>query len=118
MKNHLSHVGPVGRRWAAKEIATILREQRYSGLSLLAFARKHQLCYATLLRWRSRHPKGARSGAAPPTAGPGFIPIQIDSGSLSSDYVLSWPEGRSLRIPPRFDAQGLRQLLEVLEEGK
>ena len=117
MKNHLSHVGPVGRRWAAKEIATILREYRRSGLSLLAFARKHQLCYTTLLRWRNCRPKRARS-ATPLRAGPGFIPIQIDSGSLSSDYVLSWPGGRSLRIPPRFDAQGLRQLLEVLEEGK
>ena len=118
MKNHLPHVGPVGRHWTPKEIATILREQRYSGLSLLAFARKHQLCYATLLRWRSRHPKRARSGAAPPTAGPGFIPIQIEAGSLSADYVLSWPAGRALKIPPHFDPQALRQLLEVLEEQK
>ena len=118
MKNHLSHVGPLGRRRAPKEIATILREYRRSGLSLLTFAHKHQLCYSTLLRWRSCRPKRARSATAPLRAGPGFIPIQIDSGSLSSDYVLSWPGGRSLRIPPRFDAQGLRQLLEVLEEQK
>ena len=116
MKNHLSHVGPVGRRRAPKEIATILREYRRSGLSLLAFARKHQLCYTTLLRWRSCRPKRARSATAPFTAGPGFIPIQIEPGSLNSDYVLSWPGGRSLRIPPGFDPQGLRGLLEVLEE--
>jgi hypothetical protein len=32
--------------------------------------------------------------------------------------VLSWAGGRSLRIPPGFEAQALRQLLEVLEERK
>ena len=108
----------VGRRSSPKEIATIFREHRRSGLSLLAFARKHQLCYATLLRWRNGPLKQARSAAAARTSGPGFIPIQIEPGSLSSDYVLSWPEGRSLRIPPGFNPQSLRGLLEILEEGK
>ena len=115
MKN-LSHVRVVGRRSSPKEIATIFREHRRSGLSLLAFARKHQLCYATLLRWRNGPSKQARSALAPLRSGPGFIPIQIEPGSLNSDYVLSWPGGRSLRIPPGFDPQGLRGLLEVLEE--
>ena len=118
MKNHLSHVGPVRRRCTPEEIATILRKHRRSGLSLLAFAREHQLCYATLLRWRSCLPKRARSAAAAPAADPGFVPIQIETGSLNSDYVLSWPGGRSLRIPLSFNPQSLRGLLEILEEGQ
>jgi len=98
VKNHLPHVGPVVIHWTPKEIATILREQRYSGLSLLAFARKHQLCYATLLRWRSRHLKRARSGAAPPTAGPGFIPIQIEAGSLHLPHLIEQLCGLTIHI--------------------
>ena len=115
MKNHLLRLGSPGRRRSPKQIARILRQHRRSGLSLLAFARQRQLCYATLLRWRKRQPKD-RHPASESAVDPGFIPIQIEAGSLHPDYVLSWPTGRSLRIPPRFDAQALRQLLAVLEE--
>jgi hypothetical protein len=34
---------------------------------------------------------------------------------LSGDYVLSWPTGRSLKIPPQFETGSLRRLLCVLE---
>ena len=87
-----------------------------SGLWLLAFARKHHLCYSTLIRWRGRQPKEARPAAGPVAAVPGFIPIRIEPGSLSADYVVSWPGGRSLRIPPCFEPQSLSRLLQVLEE--
>lgn len=100
----------------AEEIATILQEHRRSGLSLLGFARKYQLCYSTLIRWRRRQSKPAGAPAGLPAGSPGFIPIEIEPGSLSADYVLSWPGGRSLRIPPRFDPQTLNRLLQVLEE--
>ena len=81
----------------------------------MAFARQRQLCYSTLLRW-SRHQPEPKARGLP--AAPGFIPIQIEPGGCDSDYVLSWAEGRSLRIPPGFNAQALRQLLDVLEERK
>jgi hypothetical protein len=110
MKRYRRHAAPLGKRRTAEEIAKILEQHRRSGLSLLAFAHKHQLCYTTLLRWRRSQTKSARA------AGPGFVPIQIETGSISSDYVLSWPRGRSLRIPTRFDPDALRQLLSVLEE--
>jgi len=115
MKRNPLHGAALGRHRTPDEIATILQEQERSGLSLLAFAQKRQLCYATLLRWRRGRRQSPRSVARPPTAGPQFIPIQIEAGSSPSEYVLSWPQGRSLRIPPRFDPQALRQLLEVLE---
>lgn len=115
MKNHRRQGGPVGRRRTPTEIATILQNQRQSGLSLLAFARKHQLCYASLIRWRRRPPKVRRPAGSAPAA-PGFIPIQIETGSSGSHYELSWPGGRRLRIPPQFDSQALRRLLDMLEE--
>ena len=115
VNNQLPQRATVGKRLAPSEIALILQEHRDSELSLLAFARKHQLCYSTLLRWRRRQlqPEGAAAG--PPGGSPGFIPIEIEQGSLSADYVLSWPGGRFLRIPPRFDPQTLNRLLQVLE---
>ena len=104
------------RHRTPKEIAALLQEHRRSGLSLLAFARQRQLCYASLLRWRSRQPTGAHPRVPPdPGGGPRFVPVQIQSEAWTGDYVLGWPGGGSLRIPPRFEADSLRRLLEVLE---
>jgi len=50
-----------------------------------------------------------------PGADPRFVPVKIQSEGLSGDYVLSWPAGRSLRIPLRFETDSLRRLLSVLE---
>jgi hypothetical protein len=99
------------------EIAGILKDHRRSGLSLLAFARKEGLCYASLLRWRSRPPKGARAPASCNLeADPGFVPVKIQREVVSGDYLLSWPSGRCLRIPQPFERDSLRRLLSVLEE--
>ena len=99
-----------------KEIAGILKDHRRSGLSLLAFARKEGLCYASLVRWRSQLSQGAKAPlACDLEAEPGFIPVKIQSEELSGDYVLSWPGGGSLKIPQRFETDSLRRLLSVLE---
>jgi transposase-like protein len=104
------------RHRAPKEKARILREHQRSGLSLLAFARKHGLCYASLLRWRSRQRQGANVLVSPDTgADPRFVPVKIESEALSGDYVLSWGGGRSLKIPLQFETDSLRRLLMVLE---
>ena len=99
------------------EKAGILREHRRSGLSLQSFARKHKLCYSSLLRWRSRQRRGANVLVPSDTvADPGFVPVKIESEVFGGDYVLSWAGGRSLKIPPQFEAASLRRLLSVLEE--
>ena len=104
------------RQRTDKEIAGIFKDHRRSGLSLLAFARKEGLCYASLLRWRSRPPNGAKAPVACALeADPGFIPVKLQSEGLSGDYVLSWPAGRSLKIPRQFETDSLRRLLSVLE---
>ena len=94
----------------------ILREQRRSRLSLLAFAGKHGLCYASLLRWRCRQGNGANVLVPPDTeADPRFVPVKIEGEVLGGDYVLNWPGGRSLKIPRQFETDSLRRLLSVLE---
>ena len=99
-----------------KEIAGIFKDHRRSGLTLLAFARKEGLCYASLLRWQSRLSKGAKAPVGCDLeADPGFIPVKIQSEGLSGDYVLSWPGGGSLKIPQQFQTDSLRRLLSVLE---
>jgi len=119
VKRQSSGSGAARRHRSLEEKAEILSEHRRSGLSLLAFARKRGLCYASLVRWRSRqHPGGSalvRSGIG---SDPGFVPVRIESEVGSGDYVLSWEEGRSLKIPRQFDAQSLRRLLGVLEEAR
>jgi len=107
------------RHLTPKEKAEILREHRRSGLSLLAFAGKHGLCYSSLLRWRCRQGNGAHVLVAPDTeADPRFVPVSIAGEVLGGDYVLSWAGGRSLKIPQQFETDSLRRLLSVLEGVK
>jgi transposase-like protein len=104
------------RHLSPKEKAGILREHRRSGLSLLGFARKHGLCYASLLRWRSRpHPGASVLESADAGADPRFVAVKVEREGGSGDYVLSWTGGRSLKIPPQFEPESLRRLLWVLE---
>ncbi len=116
MKRKPSQSRASRRHRTPKEKAEILREHERSGLSLLAFAGKHGLCYASLLRWRCGQRDEASVEAPPdPEADPRFVPVKIEGEVLSGDYVLSWPGGRSLKIPLQFEADSLRRLLTVLE---
>jgi transposase-like protein len=116
VKRQSSQTHITQRHRTSKEKAEILKEHRRSGLSLLAFAGKHGLCYASLLRWRSRPRQGAKVLVSPATgADPRFVPVKIESEVLSGPYVLSWVGGRSLKIPLQFEPDSLRRLLAVLE---
>jgi hypothetical protein len=116
VKRRSSQIRPTGRHRRPEEIAEILRAHRRSGLSLLAFARKHGLCYASLLRWRGRQPNVVSVLAPPKTeADPRFVPVKLEDEVLGGDYVLSWPGGVSLRVPQQFEPDSLRRLLMMLE---
>ena len=116
VKRPSSIIGTARRHRTDKEIAGILRDHRRSGISLLAFARKEGLCYASLLRWRSRPRQGANVlESADPGVDPRFVPVKIEGERLGEDYVLSWAGGRSLKIPRQFETDSLRRLLSVLE---
>ena len=116
MKRQPSQSRTTRRHRTPQEKAEIFRAHRRSGLSLLAFAGKHGLCYASLLRWRSQQRQGTKVPVAPDTgADPRFVPVQIEGEVFRGDYVLSWTGGRSLKIPPGFETESLRRLLTVLE---
>ena len=117
MKRQTSRSRTIRRHRTPKEKAEIWREHGRSGLSLLAFAHKHQLCYSTLIRWRKRIDQHAQSRGAPKvTASPKFIPIHLEPEPAPGvPYVLGLSGGRSLKIPPGFETESLRRLLTVLE---
>ena len=118
MKRQSSQTRPTRRHLTSKEKAEILREHRRSGISLLAFAGKHGLCYNSLLRWRCRQGNGANDLVPADTeADPRFVPVMIEGDVVGGEYVLSWAGGRSLKIPLQFGTDSLRRLLRVLEEG-
>ena len=79
MKRPSSKSDAPQRHRTAKEKAEILKEYRGSGISLLAFAGKRGLCYASLLRWRARQRKGANVLMPPATeANPRFVAVKLD----------------------------------------
>ena len=106
----------LGRR-SVREKTTLLNQYRRSGLSLLAFAQSHQLCYSTLIRWRKRFGQHAQSQRAPKVApSPKFIPVRLEpEPAPGAPYVLGLSGGRSLKIPRQFETDSLRRLLAVLE---
>ena len=120
LNSRLAEVPSRRPRRSSGEIQSILRRHRGSGLSLLAFARQHGLCYASLLRWRRRFDAGARPetviAAEPPDRphAPAFVPVELEAGLPPAGFVLKWAAGRTLHIPPDFDPDRLRRLLEVL----
>ena len=119
MKRQSSQRRTPQRHRTPKEKAEIFREHQRSGLSLLAFARKHGLCYASLLRWRWEQRNGANVLVAPEAeADPRFVPVEIEGEVPGGEYVVSWAGGRSLRIPLQFETDSLRRLLTVLEEER
>jgi transposase-like protein len=107
------------RHRTSQERTRILKEHERSGLSLLAFARMHGLCYASLRRWRrwrSRPRPQSRVLTPPaPEVDPRFVPVTVETEVVGGDYVLNLAGGRSLRIPLRFEPDSLRRLLTVLE---
>ncbi len=111
---------PVLGRRSAREKATLLNQYRRSGLSLLAFAHQHHLCYSTLMRWRKRLGQGAQSQTAPQVPrSPKFVAIHLEpEPAPGAAYVLSLSGGRSLKIPPGFESESLRRLLSVLEAAR
>ena len=116
MKRQSSQIRPTRRHLTPKAKVEILKEHRRSGLSLLAFAEKRGLCYTSLLRWRCRQGEGADVLVpADAEADPRFVPVKIEGEVLGGEYVLSWPSGRTLKIPRQFETDSLRRLLAVME---
>jgi hypothetical protein len=97
-----SRKAPQWRRW--------IQQWRESGLSVRAFCARHDLAEPSFYAWR-RQIKHWDAAA--------FVPVRVaaDEAPPSTDrFEVVLGGGRTLRVPPGFDAAALRQLVAVLEE--
>ena len=106
-------VGGVGR---AAHYAALLSEQEQSGLSVRSFAMSRGLSPVTLYVWRG---KLGRTRRRAPAASAGLLAVDVvgrdeqDVHRLDS-FEVSLVNGHRVRVPPRFDAARLTELLAVL----
>src|SRR5579884_1752684 len=93
------------RRWIV--------QWQHGGLSVRAFCARHDLAEPSFYAWRREiRQRDAACGT--------FLSVQVvpdDNPSAASPFELVLAGGRTLRVPPGFDAASLRQLLAVLEEA-
>ena len=81
-------------------------------ISVRAFCARHGLATASFYNWRRVLERRVAEQ-------PAFVPVQVvadatPAGQASALEVLLL-DGRTVRVPPGFDAATLRQLLAVLE---
>jgi hypothetical protein len=91
-----------------------IRQWQRSGLSIRAFCEQHHLSQPSFYAWRREIQR--RDAVASP-----FVPVQVvadEELAPASSFEIVLPGGATLRVPPRFDAASLRQLLAVLQEGR
>ena len=92
------------RRW--------IGEWQASGLSVRAFCQRRGLTIASFYAWRRVLQRRDAERAA-------FVPVQVVADAVptqTSALEVVLTDGRTVRVPPGFDAATLRQLLAVLEE--
>ena len=104
-----------------------LQQWQRSGLSIRAFCRLHDLPEANFYAWRRTLDE--RDRQQPNDEAPRFVPLQVlpeveseatasTTGRRASGLELLLGNGRVLRIHADFDADTLRRLLALLEEGR
>lgn len=90
----------------------VIRDQAASGLSISAFCREHDVSPASFFSWRRRLATDSREEAAGK-----FIPIELATATPSATpggFEVALPNGLRVHVPPQFDAEALRRLLDVL----
>lgn len=110
-------MGANRQEWAAR-----IQQWRQSGQTARDFARANGINHHTLTHWAwrlgaskaaaARKPK--RSRHHEPGKQPAFVEVMSES-IADGRFELELCGGRRLRIPARFDAESLAQLLTVLE---
>jgi len=106
-----------GRRSTEREQywRRVIREQTASGLSISAFCREREVSPASFFSWRRR--LTADDGAGKEVAEK-FVPIELGANTSlaagQAGFEVALPNGLCVHVPPQFDADALRQLLDVL----
>lgn len=112
-------------RFSAEQIREYLAEQQASGLSLLAFCRKHGLPYQSLVGWRRKLHGPTRSRRVTSSD---FLPVHVKQGSPERAnvgmrgapdgcpaMVVTLRGGRAIQVAADFDSGALRRLIKVVE---
>jgi hypothetical protein len=92
------------RRW--------IRAWRTSGLSVQAFCAQHALAQPRFYFWRRELDRRDATAAT-------FVPVHLvteQDPCPGRSLEVQLAGGRTVRVPPGFDAATLRQLLAVLED--
>jgi transposase-like protein len=112
-KSQRSSIGSITqwRRWTPERARAALEAARESGVSLREFAERHGLALQRLERWRRQ--LGDGGGTAP-----GFLEVSpaIDVRE-ARPFEIVLRNGRVLRVDAKFDEEGLRRLLAVVDEA-
>jgi transposase len=90
----------------------LLSEWQASGFSISVFCARRRLPAASFYAWRRELKRRDAQRAA-------FVPVHVlaDATAPRGDSLeLVLAGGRTVRVPPSFDAATLRRLLSVLEE--
>jgi transposase-like protein len=92
----------------------VLRQWHRSGQTIRAFCDEYGLSEPSFYGWkRTIAERDQRHGAAEPA----FVPVRVTPAAEAAALeVVAGPE-RVVRVPTGFDADTLRRLLAVLEEG-
>lgn len=91
----------------------VIGDQVGSGLSISAFCRERGVSPASFFSWRRKLAAGGREEATGK-----FVPIELvppESPPGRPGFELTLPNGLRVHVPPQFDADALRVLLDVLE---
>ena len=97
------------------EIERLVEAYHGSGLTQVAFARRHGLAPATLSYWLGKGKASKRKRPRP--TGPALVPVQVVDapGPVAEPFEIVLANDRMVRVGPAFDAEALRRLLAVME---
>jgi hypothetical protein len=92
-----------------EEIRRHLSAQSASGLSIAAYCNKIGIHQNTFYYWRKRYNNTACAVVAVP-----FARLQVSSPVQPQGFEVVFDNRTLLRIPPRFEAESLRTLVDAL----
>jgi hypothetical protein len=103
------------------EWAERVRQAEASGLSIPAFAAKHQLSKSALYSWRHRLAGEATEASSRPSAATALAFIRLEplaQQAAAEPIEVLLRNGRVVRVPLAFDEGVLARVLNVAERGE
>jgi transposase-like protein len=106
---------PASRRWSEREGRAMLEALARSGQTVEEFARRHELQEQRIRVWAKRFPEV--KGPSPT-----FVPVRVRATAAVVETKPAGVEvklrgGRTVRVEADFNADLLRRVVTVLEDG-